>query len=88
MDKEIIGTIKSDIWEDNAGALALGKLELPRYTPRSKHYAVKYHWFHDYVQRGEITLNKINSKMQLADLLTKSMSGEHFIKLHQLLMGW
>ncbi len=33
------------IHEDNAGALTLGRLEPRRMTPRSKHYAVKYHWF-------------------------------------------
>jgi hypothetical protein len=33
------------IHKDNAGALALGKLEPRRMTPHSKHYALKYHWF-------------------------------------------
>jgi len=31
------------VHEDNVGALALGKLEPRRMTPRSKHYAIKYH---------------------------------------------
>ncbi len=34
-----------EIHEDNVGALILGQLEPRRMTPRSKHYAVKYHWF-------------------------------------------
>ena len=33
------------VHEDNVGALTLGKLEPRRMTPRSKHYALKYHWF-------------------------------------------
>ncbi len=33
------------IHEDNVGALILGQLEPRRMTPRSKHSAVKYHWF-------------------------------------------
>jgi hypothetical protein len=33
------------IHEDNIGALTLGKLKPQRITPRSKHYAIKYHWF-------------------------------------------
>ena len=33
------------IHEDNAGALTLGHSEPRCMTPRSKHYAVKYHWF-------------------------------------------
>ena len=35
------------IHEDNVGALTLGKLEPCRMTLRSKHYAVKYHWFRE-----------------------------------------
>jgi hypothetical protein len=85
---ELIATLKSDVWEDNAGALTLGKLELPRYTPRSKHYAIKYHWFSEFVQNGEVVLNKIDTKFKLADLLTKSLSDEHFVRLRKLLMGW
>eukprot|EP00956_Cyclotella_meneghiniana_P031963 scaffold85834_cov44-Cyclotella_meneghiniana.AAC.4 len=37
------------IHEDNVGALTLGKLEPQRMTPRSKHYAIKYHWFREKV---------------------------------------
>ena len=37
------------IHEDNVGALTLGKLEPPRMTPRSKHYAIKYHWFREQI---------------------------------------
>jgi hypothetical protein len=37
------------IHEDNVGALMLGKLEPQRMTPRSKHYAVKYHWFREHI---------------------------------------
>jgi len=35
--------ILCNVFEDNAGALSLANLELPQMTPRSKHYAVKYH---------------------------------------------
>ena len=88
LGENLMATLKSDVWEDNAGALTLGKLELHRYTPRSKHYAIKHHWFREYVQSGEVVLNKIDTKYQLADLLTKSLTGEHFIRLRKLLMGW
>jgi hypothetical protein len=42
------------IHEDNAGALVLGKLEPRRMTPRSKHYAVKYHWFREHLSPRNI----------------------------------
>lgn len=38
-------TFRVTVHEDNEGALALAKLEPGRFTPRSKHYAIKYHWF-------------------------------------------
>ena len=33
------------IHEDNAGALVLAQILPPPFTPASKHYAVKTHWF-------------------------------------------
>ena len=33
------------VHKDNAGALTLGNLEPRCMTLRSKHYAIKYHWF-------------------------------------------
>ena len=35
----------TNVWEDNEGCLKLAKLEPPRMMPRSKHHALKYHWF-------------------------------------------
>ena len=63
------------IHEDNSGMLVLEKLELPRMTPRSKHYAVKYHWFQNRVNREGlgIKLLKIDTKDQLGDIFTKLM---------------
>ena len=37
------------VHEDNVSALTLGKLEPRRMTPRSKHYALKYHWFREHI---------------------------------------
>jgi hypothetical protein len=44
------------IHKDNVGALMLGKLEPRRMTPRSKHYAVKYHWFCEHIGPRNIQL--------------------------------
>ena len=63
--------IKSTIWEDNNGCLTLGNLEPPRMTPRSKHYGTKYHWFRDKIKELNITLEKVDSQHQLADIMTK-----------------
>ena len=88
LSTDLISSIQSDVWEDNAGALALAKLEPPRMTPRSKHYSIKYHWFREFINSDSIVLNKIDTKAQLADILTKSLPKEQFVVLRRLLMGW
>jgi Reverse transcriptase (RNA-dependent DNA polymerase) len=80
--------MKNTIWEDNAGALALAKLEPPRMTPRSRHYAVKYHWFREHIVPEKIELVKIETKNQLADILTKGLRTDQFKHIRNLLMGW
>ena len=76
------------IHEDNVGALVLGKLEPQWMTPRSKYYAVKYHWFREHVGPRNIQLVKISSNEQLGDLFTKGLSRILFQGLRKKLMGW
>ena len=76
------------IHEDNVGALTLGKLEPRRMTPRSKHYAIKYHWFREQLGPRGITLVKIATKEQLGDIFTKGLGRIAFEYLRKKLMGW
>ena len=76
------------IHEDNVGALTLGKLEPRRMTPRSKHYAVKYHWFREQIRPRNIQLVKIETSKQLGDLFTKGLPRPAFEYLRRKLMGW
>ena len=80
--------MKNTIWEDNAGTLALAKLEPPRMTPRSHHYTVKYHWFSEHIIPKKVEVVKIETKNQLADILTKGLRTEQFKHICTLLMGW
>ena len=81
-------SILTTIYEDNEGALQLANMELPRMTPRSKHYAAKYHWFREHVKEGLIKVVGINTKEQLADIFTKGLTGESFTSLRKKLVGW
>ena len=78
------------IHEDNSGTLVLAKLEPPRMTPRSKHYATKYHWFRERVcsPNSGIQLFKIDTLNQLGDIFTKSLGRTQFEFLRKKLMGW
>ncbi len=80
--------LKTTIYEDNEGALKLANTELPRITPKSKHFAVKYHWFRQHVMSGELTVVGIRTTEQLADIFTKGLPWETFNSLRNKLMGW
>ena len=74
------------VFEDNSGALEMANNH--KYRPRTKHLNIKYHHFRHYVEKGEITVHKIDTKDQLADYLTKPVSQEILEKLRPQVMGW
>eukprot|EP00804_Cyclotella_cryptica_P018088 CCRYP_017613-RA/>CCRYP_017613-RA protein AED:0.31 eAED:0.29 QI:0/0/0/1/0/0.5/2/0/495 len=55
---ESVAQLHIKIHEDNVGALTLAGLEPRRMTPRSKHYAIMYHWFREHVAARRIQLVK------------------------------
>ena len=75
----------STIYEDNNGAIVVEKC--PRMTPTSKHIAVKYHWFRQHVGK-EFVIRKIESENQKADIFTKGLQGQLFVRIRRLLCGW
>ena len=61
---------------------------MPRMTPRSKHIAVKYHFFTEHVQTGRIQLVKVESANQMADCLTKGLEKTMFEHARKMLCRW
>ena len=78
----------STVWEDNSACLQLANMPLPRMTPKSKTFAIKYHWFREHVKPGEIVVKKIESKEQKADIFTKGLRTDLFEDLRKKLLGW
>ena len=79
--------VHSTIFEDNNGALGLATA--PKLTPRTKHIAVKYHWFKSYIDEAQgFVIKKIGTEEQKADLLTKGLVADTFERTRKLLMGW
>ena len=79
--------IHSTIFEDNIGALGLATA--PKLTPRTKHIAVKYHWFKIHIGEDKgFVINKVESRDQKADIFTKGLVTEVFEHVRKLLMGW
>ena len=78
--------ISCRVFEDNCGAFHMAKIH--KYQPRTKHLNVKLHHFRSYVEDGSITIEKIDTKDQLADYLTKPLPEDMLVKLRKIVMGW
>ena len=74
------------VFEDNNGCIELAKC--PRMRPRTKHIAIKYHHFRNKVEEGVIRVLRVDTKEQQADLLTKNLARDQFLKLRQMICGW
>jgi hypothetical protein len=74
------------VFEDNSGAIEIAKF--PKYRPRTKHLNIRLFHFRGYVDRSEITIHKIKSEDQPADVLTKPLSDNLFIKHWKRINGW
>ena len=90
LNEKCATTFKTTVWEDNNGALSLANMAPGQYTPRSKFYDCKVHWFRSYLQDGDnsIAVKKIDTHEQLADLFTKPLPLEPFVALRKMLIGW
>ena len=66
----------STVFEDNNGALELARE--PKYRPRTKHIAIKYHHFREHVKKKNIRIQKIDAKEQIADIFTKALEKYQF----------
>jgi hypothetical protein len=90
LSENFVSNLHCKVHEDNAGALVLANLEPKHYTPRSKHYAIKYHWFPQHLAdpANRIKVVKVDTRNQLGDLFTKGLPKPTFTHLRRLLMGW
>jgi hypothetical protein len=80
------GTLSANLFEDNRGAYELAKA--PKMPPRTKHIALKYHHFREFVSNGTIKIHPISTKDQIADIFTKGLSTHAFKFLREQLCGW
>ncbi len=75
------------VYEDNAGAIEIAKEK--KYRPRTKHLSCKLHHFRHRVEvTKEISVHKIDTNDQPADMLTKPLREEDFVRHRAVVMGW
>ncbi len=74
------------VWEDNQSCIAMATSQ--KFTPQTKHIALKYHHFKQYVESGKIQINYVHTELQQANILAKPVKIELFPKLRYMLTGW
>ena len=83
---------QSSVFEENSGDIVLASS--PRLNPTSKFICVQYQWFRSHIDSDKnfskpIPINKIDGKVNPADIFTKINSKEsEFLALRKLLCGW
>jgi hypothetical protein len=84
----VLTHFKTLFHEDNNSALMLATNQ--RVTPRTKHYAVKLHWFWSIVNDTVLNIKviKIDTKLQQADYLTKGLPTPEFQASRKMSQGW
>ena len=74
------------VHEDNQSCISMATKQ--KFSPRTKHIALKYHHFRSFVNANKILIKYVNTQDQLADALTKPLDPETFIRLRKMLIGW
>jgi len=85
---ERMGMLKNrptKVFQDNAAAVSIARVASN--SSRLRHAEIKYNYTHDLVQRDLIDVIKINTHLQLADVLTKALDAKQFSFLETWLHG-
>ena len=88
LQPQLVGRI-IDLFEDNQGAIAMA--ENPISGGRMKHVDMRYHFIRELVKHKVIAIKYTESRDQHADILTKAIGAEGFVRHRRFLMtlpGW
>ena len=69
---------------DNQSAIAVCKNGIK--SERTKHIDIKYHFITDRIKNGELQLEWIPTDAQLADIFTKALGKQVFVRLREQIM--
>ena len=78
--------IRCKLFEDNRSCIIVA--ESARLTPRTKHIAIKYHHFREFVKSGEVKIFPVSTREQLADIFTKPLDEGQFKYLRSKFLRW
>eukprot|EP00957_Ditylum_brightwellii_P006841 518205-Ditylum_brightwellii.AAC.1 len=64
------------VFEDNESCIAIAKLY--KFSPKTKHIALKYHHVRKYITDGKLVILPISTKEQTDDIFTKPLGDDLF----------
>jgi hypothetical protein len=75
------------IYQDNMSTIQLAKNGAGS-SDRTRHVSIRHFWLKDRVATGDIEVVYKPTEDMIADILTKPLHGETFIRLRNMLMNW
>jgi hypothetical protein len=76
--------VEADLYVDNQSAIKL--IESGQVTHRSKHVDVRYHYICEKLKEKLFSINYCNTNVQIADIVTKPLLTETFVKFRDLVL--
>ena len=74
-------------FEDNTMCIEVAQSD-HKIRPSTKHISVCLFHFRDHVEKGLITIEHVLSKYQLANIFTKPLPHDQYMRLRNQIMGW
>jgi hypothetical protein len=76
------------IHEDNTSCITIA--ESKKFSPRTKHISLKYHWFRSFLSGTKrlLSIHHVSTKEQTADILTKPLDEPLFVHHRKRSNGW
>ena len=66
---------------DNTSVINISKN--PVQHSETKHIEIRHHFLRDHAQKGDMALEFVSTKYQLADIFTKPLSEEQFVDIRR-----
>ena len=57
-------------------------------SEKKRHISIRYFFVTDKIKSGEVNLQHLGTADMIADILTKPLQGELFVRLRDLLLGY
>lgn len=86
IDTYVTPSVHCKAFEDNSGCVELARVH--KMQPQTKHINITYHHFREAVREGKISIHQVRTEDQIADVFTKPLQQNLFVKFRNLIMNW